>query len=186
MQVAEVLERLGGVATHAQLREHLDRPAFEAALRAGELVRVARNRYALAAVDAAVSTAHSLSGVLCLTSAALHHGWAVKETPDRPLVSVRRNRKISAAQHRLARINRHDLSPDDVIDGIVTSKETTLLHCLRRLPDDEALAVADSALRPARRRPSVGWPSSRAEQEPPRSGASPRWHAPRLRTRSSR
>ncbi len=33
------------------------------------------------------------------------------------------------------------------IDGIVTSKDQTLLDCLRSLPFDEALSVADSALR---------------------------------------
>lgn len=40
-----------------------------------------------------------------------------------------------------------DLGPDDAPDGIATSREVTLLHCLRQLPEDEALAVADSALR---------------------------------------
>jgi very-short-patch-repair endonuclease len=35
------------------------------------------------------------------------------------------------------------------VDGPATSKRRTLLDCLRRLPFDEALAVADSALRHA-------------------------------------
>ena len=40
-----------------------------------------------------------------------------------------------------------DLHADDVREGLVTSRERTLLDCLRSLPFDEALAVADSALR---------------------------------------
>lgn len=43
-------------------------------------------------------------------------------------------------------MHRADLGPDDVA-GIATSRELTLLQCLRSLPDDEALAIADSALR---------------------------------------
>ena len=39
-----------------------------------------------------------------------------------------------------------DLGPDDLEDG-VTSPLRTVLDCARRLPFDEALAVADSALR---------------------------------------
>ena len=43
-------------------------------------------------------------------------------------------------------LHRTDLDPDD-ISGIATSREVTLLQCLRSLPDDEALTIADSALR---------------------------------------
>ena len=39
-----------------------------------------------------------------------------------------------------------ELAADEVEDG-VTTVEVTLAHCLRRLPFDEALAVADSAMR---------------------------------------
>ena len=43
--------------------------------------------------------------------------------------------------------HRHDLAPDEVVDGICTSVARTLLDCLTTLPFDEALCVADSALR---------------------------------------
>lgn len=43
-------------------------------------------------------------------------------------------------------LHRGDLLPDEV-RGLVTSREVTLVQCLRTLPFDEALAVADSALR---------------------------------------
>lgn len=40
-----------------------------------------------------------------------------------------------------------NLGPDDAPDGVATSRELTLAQCLRQLPDDEALVIADSALR---------------------------------------
>lgn len=91
--------------------------------------------------------AHRVSGVLCLSSAAMHHDWAVKAVPDTPHVSFARNRKLTIEQRRLVVPHRHDLSCDDVVDGIVTNKVVTLVQSLRSLPDDEALAIADSAAR---------------------------------------
>jgi len=147
MDPAEVLTELGGVATRSHLLRHVSRGDLDRAVRDGSVLHTARDRYALPQTDAALAVAHALSGVLCLTSAALFHGWAVKCLPDRPHVSVGRKRKLTPAQRRLAEVHIYRLGPDDVVDGRVTSKETTLLHCLRRLPDDEALAIADSAAR---------------------------------------
>lgn len=79
-------------------------------------------------------------------SAALHWGWEVKTVPDRPHVTVRRNRNLLRAQRALAHPHWADLTADEVVEG-VTSRERTLTDCLRFLPFDEALAVADSALR---------------------------------------
>jgi very-short-patch-repair endonuclease len=147
MQPADLLKALGGISTRSALERHVTRSELERALRDGELLRVARNRYALPTTGTALTVAHALSAVLCLSSAALHHGWAVKSPPTLPHVSVRRNRKLTPAQQRRASIHRHDLHPEDIVDGVVTSRETTLLQCLRALPHDEALAIADSALR---------------------------------------
>lgn len=110
------------------------------------MVVLARNRYAVPEVDAAVAVAHALSGVLSRTSAALHHGWAVKWVPERPHVTVRRKRHLSVEQRATAFVHYADLVDGDVA-GPATSKEVTLVDCLRSLPYDEALAVADSALR---------------------------------------
>ncbi|KAA1417057.1 DUF559 domain-containing protein [Nocardioides humilatus] len=125
----------------------MSRSALDKAILDGKVARVARGRYVVAAADEAIRTAYQVSGVLCLTSAALFHGWAVKQVPELPDVSFRRNRKLTDAQLRVVRPHRHDLAPDDVVRGIATSKEVTLLQCLRSLPDDEALAIADSAAR---------------------------------------
>ncbi len=120
---------------------------LERAVREGIVLHPARNRYTLSSADEAVRIAHEVSGILCLTSAALHHGWAVKQIPERPHVSFRRNRKLTAAQLRIVEPHRHDLTREEIVDGVATSKEVTLAQCLRSLPDDEALAIADSAAR---------------------------------------
>ncbi|WP_435741584.1 DUF559 domain-containing protein [Nocardioides sp. SYSU DS0663] len=143
----DVLTALGGVATRAQLLAVVSRSELDRALRTGAVVRMARDRYALSSTDTAVATAHALSGVLCLTSAALHHGWAVKTVPQRPHVAVPKNRRLSAEQRGSAVIHRATHPPDDVVDGLATTKDVTLVQCLRSLPHDEALAVADSAAR---------------------------------------
>jgi very-short-patch-repair endonuclease len=144
MDVAAALVELGGVASRAALLRLCTRAAVDHALAVDAIRAVGRGRYTLPQVDAAVAKAHALSGVLSLTSAALHHGWAVKNVPDEPHVTVPRRRKVAADRRVGVRLHFHDL---DETDGIATSKSTTLLHCLRSLAFDEALAVADSALR---------------------------------------
>jgi hypothetical protein len=104
-----------------------------------------RGRYALAEVDEGKVAAVRVGGVLCLTSAALVHGWAVKTVPDRPHVMVSRGRRVDRSD-RSCQLHFAELGADEVEDG-VTNIETTLVHCLRRLPFDEALAIADSAMR---------------------------------------
>jgi very-short-patch-repair endonuclease len=86
-----------------------------------------------------------VGGVLCLTSAALAHGWAVKVVPERPDVMVSRGRRVDR-KDRSCRLHYAELAEEDIEDG-VTTIAVTLAHCLRRLPFDEALAIADSALR---------------------------------------
>lgn len=146
MSVAEALVVRGGVATRAQLILDTSRGAVDRALQAGQVVALARGRYAASDVEAARALAHELSAVLSHRHAALHWGWAVKLAPVRPDVTVPRNRRLRAAQTSRVVVHRATLHADDVADG-VTSRERTLVDCLRTLPEDEALAVADSALR---------------------------------------
>lgn len=146
MSVAEVLEQLGGVATRAVLVAATSRPAVDTALAAGELVVLARGRYALPSADEAVSAAHALSGVLSHSSAALHHGWPVRLPPDLPHVTLPKGRTPTNEQRKGVHLHRTDLGPDDV-DGDVTSRDRTLVDCLRAGPFADALCVADSALR---------------------------------------
>jgi len=140
------VEEAGGFVLRADLLEHVPRAEVDAALRSGEIVADGRGRYATPATDEAVRSALRLGGVLCLTSAALHHGWAVKAVPAQPHVSVPRNRKLSAERRQGVRVHWRTWAAEDV-NGMVTGVEATLLQCLTQLPFDEALAVADSALR---------------------------------------
>ncbi|GAA1142800.1 DUF559 domain-containing protein [Nocardioides aquiterrae] len=143
MEVAELLRELGGVATRSALLAVVGRRAVDHALAVGVVEAVARGRYALPELGEAVAAAHRLTGALCLTSAALHHGWAVKTVPDHPHVAVPRNRKVPTEHRRGVHV--HYL--DDPPGTIALDKTATLIHCLRRLPFDEALAIADSAMR---------------------------------------
>jgi very-short-patch-repair endonuclease len=122
------------------------RVEVDRALRTGALVRVAQGRYTLAGIAEAPARAHAVNGVLSLTSAALHHGWEVLRTPQEPHVLLPRKRRISPTRRTGVVVHRGDLSPDDRA-GMATSKLLTLTQCLRQLPPDEALAVADSAMR---------------------------------------
>lgn len=140
------LTELGGIASRGTLLRACSRGDLDRALQVGDLVTVGRGLLALAEIDKQRRTAARLDGVLALTSAALEHGWAVKTVPDRPHLMVSRGRRVQKADRRLVHIHRAELTGDQVEDG-VTVPDVTLAHCLRRLPFDEALSVADSALR---------------------------------------
>jgi hypothetical protein len=60
VSVAESLARMGGVATRGALIAASSRRAFDRAVREGDVVMVARGRYALASADDAVVAAHRL------------------------------------------------------------------------------------------------------------------------------
>ena len=147
VDVVAVLERCGGLSTRAALIAATSRADVDRALAAGLVVAVGRGRYTLRGVDAAAATAHAMNGTLCLSSAALRHGWEVKVVPDRPHVLVPRKRRVPERFRGAVHLHRGDLHADDLAEGIATGRELTLLQCLRSLPDDEALAIADSALR---------------------------------------
>ena len=147
MSVLEAMEQAGGFATRSALVAATSRQAVDSALAAGLIVADGRGRYATPATDAAVRAAHALSGVLTLTSAALHHGWEVLRVPELPHVAVARHRKVAPERRAGIVLHYAALDPADIEDGIVTGKETTLSHCMSQLPRPDALAVADSALR---------------------------------------
>ena len=144
--MVEALERMGSVATRAALVRATTRSAVDAALTAGDLVAVARGRYALASADEARVAAHRLSGVVSHGSAALRHGWQVRLPPDLPHVTLPKGRTVTSEQRGGVNLHRTDMARDDV-EGDVTTRERTLVDCLRAGPFGDALCVADSALR---------------------------------------
>jgi very-short-patch-repair endonuclease len=147
MELGEVMARHGGMSHRAALIHATCRAEVDAALASGAIVRAGHGRYVLPQVEAAARTAHALNGVLCLASAALHHGWEVKAVPEKPHVIVPRKRNVPQRFRGAVMLHRRDLHCDEVSGGIATSRELTLEQCLRMLPYDEALAIADSALR---------------------------------------
>ena len=147
VQAATALERLGGVAEAYQLLRWTTRRRLRRAVRDGEVVRLSRGRYGLPTAGPAFAAAAELgAAVVCLRSAAAHHGWALKEQPVRPDLAVRRGRRVSEAWRERARIHWYNVAEDDRT-GPVTTPLKTVLDCARQLPFDEALVIVDSALR---------------------------------------
>lgn len=146
MSVTECLVEIGGVASRKTLVKLTSRLQVDRALEAGEIVADSRGRYALPAADQALRAANRLHAVLSHSSAALALGWEVKLAPEKPHLTFPKRRKLSPAQRRGIHVHRADLVTDDLA-GFGTSVHRTLTDCLRSLPFDEALTIADSALR---------------------------------------
>jgi very-short-patch-repair endonuclease len=142
MDAVAALTRLGGIATTAELLDLTTRKRVRAAVSVGRVVHVSRGRYALATADEAESVAISIDGHLRLLSAAAHWGWQAKWPARWPqiVVAAKPARPVDA-NLLCAVLPRADL------DGWATSRIRTVLDCASELPFDEALAVADSALR---------------------------------------
>lgn len=146
MDPVELLTRLGGVATTRQLRAGCDATALADAVADGTIVRVARGHYQLPGPLEARAAARRVSGVVSHLSAAQHWGWPVKLPPDRPVVTVPRNRALTAQQREGVDVRWFNLHEDDLRDG-VTSPVRTVIDCARSEPFDAGLSVADSAVR---------------------------------------
>jgi very-short-patch-repair endonuclease len=146
MHPVTALTRLGGVAPSREVLRLTSRRRLAAAVRRGTVRRLARGRYALPTASEARRAAGGLSGVVGLRSAAAHHEWPMKSQPEQPEVIVPRNRKVVPERRVGVRVLWTNLAEDQVADG-VTTPFRTVIDCARLLPFDEALAIADSALR---------------------------------------
>jgi very-short-patch-repair endonuclease len=145
MDVVHALQTLGGVSSMRELVAATSRRRVRRALADGLIERAGRS-LVLPALDAHARAAADLTGVRSHLSAAQAWGWKVKNPPDKAWVSVGRHRKLTALQRRRHHVVYAELGAGEVVEGI-TSPLRTALDCARRLPFDEALAVADSALR---------------------------------------
>jgi very-short-patch-repair endonuclease len=154
VQISDLMPVLGGVATRDMLVRLTSRKALDDALQAGELVRVNRGRYAVPGVQEGTQLALEVTGHVCLVSAALAHGWKVKTVPERPQIAVPKDRRIDAARRDEMHLTWVDLR-DEHVEGLCTTAARTLEMCGRRLPFDEALTIADSALRDGFPRPEL-------------------------------
>jgi very-short-patch-repair endonuclease len=146
--LTETLRELGGVATTADLLRVVGRRRLATAVAAQEVVRIGRGLYALPALHrdrADEAAALRARGVLSHVSAARWHGLSLKNEPERPVVTVPRNRNVPIEVRDSTDVRYGKLPAEDV-DGLVTTPLRTVIDCARSLPFDEALAVADSAL----------------------------------------
>lgn len=142
-EVVEVLQRRGGSATFGQLRAVVSLRAIRTALARGLITRIAKGVYALPPATDPFAAAHAQGGLVSHLSAAVVHGFAVLELPDKPQVTVPRG------QHQRrsplpCRLYWADRVPSD---GRCTGKLRTVLDCARTFPFAAGLVVADSALR---------------------------------------
>ncbi len=176
MDVVTMIERAGGLSTRAALVAATSRQEVDRALREGAVIRTGQGRYALPGVSEAARTAHGMNAILSLTSAALTHGWEVKTPPQKPHVLFPRKRNIPPLWRDRVIVHRGDLTIDEITMG-ATNRELTLTQCLRLLPYDEALVVADAALRhgeEAALRRAVASVHGRGETKAQRVGAAAR------------
>lgn len=140
--VAEILDRLGGCATAAQL-SGVASGALKAAVERGEVERLARGIYGLPSLGHARLAAIGYDGVVSHTSAAVAWGLPVLVRPEKPHVTVPANRRPRAgrpAELHWAGVSRAERA------ARLTSLLRTVLDCARILPFGEALAIADAAL----------------------------------------
>ncbi|MDT0201900.1 DUF559 domain-containing protein [Nocardioides sp. AE5] len=143
----EALSRLGGIATTGDLLALTTRARLRSALARGEVVRVSRGRLALRLVASSLRSVQLAGGHLSHLSAALHHGWKVREMPEVPQIVMPPGARVpDGTVGFLADVHHRELRAGEK-SGWATSPLRTVLDCSADLPLADALSVADSALR---------------------------------------
>ena len=146
MDVITIVSQLGGQARASTVRRLTSKRAVARALAESRVVRVRKGVLGLPQGTAGSAAARAAHGAQSHLSAALVHGWGVKKAPGLPMVTVPRNRKLTPERRALMRVFWAVLTEDELASG-VTAPARTVVDCARDLPFDEALCVADSALR---------------------------------------
>lgn len=146
MHPVEALTRVGGIADRKTLLRVTSRARLRTALSHGQIIKAGSRGFALPTAPDALRAARTLNGIVSHESAASYHGWGIKLAPDRPSVIVPRHRNPTSRARQGVELRFRTLTPDDH-DGIATGPLRTVIDCARDLPFDQALAVADSALR---------------------------------------
>ena len=144
MRPFEAIRILGGVARWNEIECLVSREDVDAELAAGTITRLRRGTYALGDLEDVRARAQAVAGTVTHLSAAVSHGWKVKHPPDRPTITLPRNRSLPDDES--LQIFWQDLGPMQTYRGVARPVET-VIGCARAYPFDEALCVADSALR---------------------------------------
>ncbi|MEU0270163.1 DUF559 domain-containing protein [Nocardioides sp. NPDC006303] len=143
--LTDVLRVRGGATTRKELLDLGLRDELDAALSGGTAVALTGARVALPGLPDDKSAALAIGGVVSGLSAARVWGWSLKHEPTQIEVTVPRNSSRKARPGVV--IRRRDLPGGAGSTGAITSRAQTVVDCARDLPFDEALCVADSALR---------------------------------------
>jgi len=143
MDPVDALSRLSGISDSATLLRDVSPHALRMAVRDGRILRARRGLYVLPVAEEAITRAAQVGGVASHLSAAMSWGWKVKTPPRRPVITVPRRAHRPGGD---LEVHYADLDRGDAVNGR-TTRVRTVADCARALPFDEALAVADSALR---------------------------------------
>lgn len=150
MSLETLFTTQGGVATSAQLLEHLSRSRLDRDIASGLLMKVWPGVYSLDEPDAVLR----LRGLdlragapvaICLGTAAAAHGFDVQDTGDLHV--------LTPPGHQLRNsdgliVHRRDGAPLTIVDGRpATTPAWTAVEVARSLPRSRALATLDAALR---------------------------------------
>lgn len=149
MDAAAALQELGGYATRRGLLRHgTTRRSLARALDEGRVVRLRRGVYGLGmpeGVEVLAAAVVALGAVVSHDSAAVL--WDL-EMVHQPGQRVTVPRDHSRARHPGVQVARREVEEVVVRHGLpVTGPVQTVLDCARVLPLDEAVVIADSALR---------------------------------------
>jgi very-short-patch-repair endonuclease len=135
-----IVQRCGGSVHWADLRQLVTRRELNAAVAAGDVLRLGRGRYGLPHLPDAAKAASRTGGVVSHESAVQHHRLPLLIPPSRAHVTVRPNAHptvpdgVQVHYRRLRRVG-------------ATTVLRTVLDCASTLPFAEALAIADAAVR---------------------------------------
>ena len=144
MRPSDAIRLLGGVARWNEICWLTTRSEVDAELASGVISRLRRGTYALGDLAEVRARAQAVAGTVSHLSAAMTHGWKVKLPPERPTITLPRNRSLPAGGD--FEVHWQDLSLLQFKRGVTRPVET-VIGCARAYDFDVALAVADSALR---------------------------------------
>jgi very-short-patch-repair endonuclease len=141
--MAEVLDRLGGRATFAELTRVTPKRKLAAAVEAGQVERLARGIYRLPVPSTDHDAAVAYDGVVSHLSAAFAWGLPLIAAPKKPHITLPKKRRPRAGPPAV--LHWASTSAKEQSDRR-TSMLRTVTDCARILPFGEALAVADGSL----------------------------------------
>lgn len=141
MDVVEAITGLGGTARWIELREYVSQRAIEGAVRDKQIVRIGRGVYRLPNLPEPEAAP---PGVYSHVTAAEIWELGVLHKTKITHITVPRAKRVEVPAN--TKVHYADLPPE-ATDGRTTRPLQTVLDCARTCPFDEALAIADTAVR---------------------------------------